>query len=1082
MKEGTEFHEIYLYKSNSLAAFLHEASEIIEETSKANPFVRKIVVVQNDAVGRWLALNAAEEKGVAANIKFFSPDDFLRNFAEKYLGIETKNSVFNKKNTEWALYSIFNSDFLERPEFLPVKNYIKNDEGRKFRLCRKIADLFEQYIVYRPHIIENWKKGRLCSDNSDEIWQKEIFMELAKTDPHSEPDFARLFIKKCSEAKLDGFRFNPLILFGISQMNTYHLNMFYHLSKLFPVHIFAVQPSIEYVYKEEKETFFRRFCSSAIEITDFFAENPPFKETELFIKPLAPTLLASVQRDILDDEDDEKKDGGAYPDGSLRISACCGKMREMEVLKDSLLELFKNDRNLFPENIAVLCPDLKSYEPYINAVFRNTPQNDNTFIPFAIGEAGAAEEAKISQIFLKILKLGKEFYKKSDILSIFKEPSVCGKFGTNREDFPKIEKILEESGIKWGRDTGFMKKEYNLSGRNTWEFGLDRIMMSSFMPFSENGESFSNILPLENFNEERATLLEGFITFIRELFRLSDKISEPETPSEFKYLLEKALDTFFIRDRNTAEEIRRIKNILGNFAETAGNYPGKIPFNALLIYLEDEFSRTVFRKNSVGSKVNFASLKEMHSIPFKVVCLIGMDEELFPRKDTEYAFDLTRKINAESGEPKIRSLRENDFHLFLDAVISAGEKLIISYDARELREDSKKHRSPAMPVKILEKHISKKTEKPLNEIETKYPALSFSADYFTEEGRFTTFSMSDFRVAEKMFHVEHTPANPVAIRVSDEKEEISEHFTLPLDNLLSFFKDPQKEYFKTLKVTLPNEEKTCDDEEIFDYDNWLQNFNLRQTYLKMSAGLPDEESVDENFIRRMKGEGKIPAGAIGEEKLKNIVKDSKVREFAEKLYSEDLLWSDFSFDLETAGATINGRTENIRLKNGEENVQSNRAIIVVLSSFDTKYKILSIIRHFAMNAAGIRLDTHVYALNSKEIRQYILEQTDVKTAKERLSVFVELWKKGRKSMPLYNGKILEIMGKAAKTVNFNLESAIEEAGKDKFVSPYFLLMREQFKLQKERFLAEFPTDEIQAVINFTKLLKNEKLPNKQRNR
>lgn len=1061
MTEKAEFHEIYLYKSNTLAALQHKALSIIEEMTEANPFAKKTVVVQSDAVGRWFALSAAEKNGISANMEFLTPDEFLRNFAEKHFEIQANSSVFNKKNSEWALYSIFNSDFLEKPEILPVKNYIKNDDSRKFRLCRKIADLFEQYVVYRPHIIENWKKGRLCSDNSDEIWQKEIFMELAKTDPYSEPDFSRLFIKKCSEAKPDGFHFNQLILFGISQMNTYHLNMFYNLSRLFPVHIFAVQPSREYVYKEGKETFFRRFCSSAIEITDFFAENPPFKETELFVQPLASTLLSSIQRDILYDEKEDRKNISL--DDSLRISACCGKMREMEILKDSLLELFKNDETLFPEDIAVLSTDLKSYEPYIRAVFGNTPQNDNTFIPFVIGEGQAVDKAKISQTFLKIIKLNKGFYKKSDIVSIFKEPFVCGKFGAGRDDLPEIEKLLDESGVKRGSCTGFMEEKFSIDGQNTWEFGLGRIMMSSFMPFSENGESFDNILPLENFNEDSDSSFEGFMTFVKELFRFSEKISEPESPSEFKYLMEKALDFFFVNDKNSSGEIRRIKNIIGDFAATAEKYVNKIRFDAVAAYLEEELSRTAFHKNSVGSKLNFSSLKEMHGIPFKVVCLIGMDEELFPRKDTEYAFDLTRKVNAESGEPKVRSLRENDFHLFLDAIISAGEKLIISYDAHELREDSKKHRSVAMPVKILEKYISEKTQKPLNEIETKYPVLSFSADYFTEEGRFTTFSRTDFRIAEKMFHVEQNAPDLAAMRVSDENEKKSEHIALSLDNLLSFFKDPQKYYFtKTLKVVLPDSEQE-DDEEIFDYDDNLQNYKLRQTYLKMSRRLPEEETVDKNFISLIKGEGLIPAGAIGEEKLKNVVKDYKIREFAEKLYAEETFCRDFSVNLNGLGVTLYGNVENI---------QPNHAVVIVASKWDAKQKVQSLIRHFAMNASGTYLDTYVYTLNqSKKVCRYTLEKTDAKTAEESLAVFVELWKKGLYEMPLYNSKITAA---ADKIEDFNLESEIEKETKDKFASPYFLLMAEQFNRQKERFLPEFPLGEIEKITEFIKLFKNEK--------
>ena len=102
MKEPEDCR-IYLHKSNNPNALLHETFGIIREIEKNNPFERKTVVVQSEAMGRWLALKAAEENGIAANIEFVTPDKFLRNFAEKYLGIKANGSVFNKKNTDLLL-------------------------------------------------------------------------------------------------------------------------------------------------------------------------------------------------------------------------------------------------------------------------------------------------------------------------------------------------------------------------------------------------------------------------------------------------------------------------------------------------------------------------------------------------------------------------------------------------------------------------------------------------------------------------------------------------------------------------------------------------------------------------------------------------------------------------------------------------------------------------------------------------------------------------------------------------------------------------------------------------------------------
>ena len=1048
---SAENYRIHLYKSNSILTFLPKVVEIINGITQKNPFEEKFVIVQNGVLGRWLSLKTAEETGILANINCVSPDEFLRIFAEKHFKIDTKNSVFTKKNLEWAVFSLLKSDFLEKPELKPVRNYIKNDESLCFGLCRRIAALFEKYAICRPHIFENWRSGTLASDNPDEIWQKEIFTALHTKYP-SEPDFAKLFIEKCENA-VPGENFpTSLILFGISRMNKYHLNIFRHLSRLCPVHVFAVLPSREYVAKPGKETFFRRFCATDIEINDFFAENPPFEESEIFVEPPAGTLLASIQRDILNDEETPEK---TEFDDSIRISACCGRMREFEVLKDSLLQLFNEDETLTPGDIAVFCPDIKSSLPCINAVFGNTPQSDRTFIPFSVSDGKQPLENGISETFLKIIALNRGNFTKSEILSIFKKPFVCEKFGINRENFDEIEKIIDESGIKRG-----------LSGQNSWEFGLKRILMSAFFPFSETGENFENILPMENLSAEKLTETEGFITFIKGLFGFLEETETDKKPDQFKKILVNMVDFFFVSSSDSFEEIRSIKNAIANFAESAGKYSDKVPFDAVRAYLEDEISSTVSGRPVFGAKVSFSSLGYFRSLPFKVICLTGMDTDSFPGKDSEYAFDLMRSVKAAADEPGIISRRENDFHIFMETIAAAGRKLIISYDGRDLREKSKRNRSAAVPVQILEKYIAQKTEKDLKNIEIKAPAQPFSPEYFfDEEGAFRTFSKSAFAAAKSIVSRETFSQQSDLTDVSGQKTVQKNHIELSLEKLVGFFKDPQEYYFtKTLRLTLPETETKNEDEEIFDYDDNLLNYNLRRTYFEMSRGLPEKEYVDRNFVRRMRGEGKIPPGTIGEEKLKTAVDSSTIREIAEKFYGENNEYHDFSLDFEELGVTLYGRTEGLRQNRTKE-------VRAVVSSWGLKHKIECLIRHYAANATLGEVATEVFAIFKSDKKNF-LEPLGKEEAKENLAVFIRLYLLAQTEMPLYNPEIIDDFRIAIdkdKTIDEDfIASEIEKSENRMFASDYFRLAAGQFKKEKEHFSEIFPEEEIATISGFLK--------------
>lgn len=1045
-----DIYRLYLHRSSSLLAFLPEVIEILKETTRKNPFEEKFVIVRNGALGRWLALQTAEETGVSANINAVSPDEFLRTFAEKHFKIDTKHSLFTGKNLEWAVFTLLKSDFLEKPELKPVKNYIKNDETLCFGLCRRIAALFEQYAVYRPHIFGKWIQNSLCTENPDEIWQKEIFTAL-RGKYRFEPDFAGLFIEKCETASPDESFPSSLILFGISRMNKYHLNMFRHLSRLFPVHIFALQPCREYVDRPGKETFFRRFCATGIEINDFFAEYPPFEESEIFAGPASATLLASIQRDILNDEENPEK---VEFDDSVQISACCGKMRELEVLKDSLLQLFNADETLSPGDVAVFCPDIKTYIPYINAVFGNTPPNDKTFIPFSVSDGKQALENGISRTFLKIISLNSGNFTKSEILSIFKEPFVCEKFGINRENCAEIEKIIDESGIKRG-----------ISGRNSWEFGLKRILMTAFLPFSETGKCFEDILPLENLSREKLAEAEGFISFIKELFSFSEKIRTEKTPYEFKHILENMIDFFFVTDSDSLEEIRSVKKTIANFAESAGKYSEKLPFDAVLTYLADEIDPTVSGRPVPGAKVNFSSLKHFHDIPFKVICLIGMDNELFPGRDSEYAFDLTHAVPATGDESKTISRRENDFHIFLEAVAAAGRKLLVSYDGKDLREDSKRRRTAAVPVQILEKYIAQKTGKNQEDIEIKTPPQPFSPKYFfDEESGFKTFSRTAFAAAKNIVsretYLQHTDFTGILKQKTEPEKDVE----LSLEKLVKFFKDPQEYYFtKTLKLTLPETETKNKDEEIFDYDDNLFNYNLRKTYFEMSCGLPEKETVDKNFVSRMRREGKIPSGIIGEEKLKAAVDDAKIREIAEKFYAETNEYHDFSLDFEEFGITLSGRIRGLRQN-------KTKAVLAFVSSWSPKYKIETLIRHYAANAVLDKVETEVFAL--KADKKNVLKPLDKESARENLAAFIGLYLEARTEMPLYTADIIDDFKTAVnknKTIDGDfIVSEIEKNENGMFTSSYFLLAAEQFKKEQKQFLEKFPEGRIVTIAEFLK--------------
>ena len=1107
---GDSIQDFKIYRSNKLEKFLPEVVEIIKSLAKEAPLKKKSIVVQSDGMAHWLTLKATSEAGTFANFEFVSPDQFLKNFAEKYFGIKPE-SVYSKKEAEWELYSKLRSS-----ENGYANGYINGNDVRAFRISRILADLFEQYFVYRPGMMESWLSGKTSSEDPDEKWQFDIFSTLKKDKNSNLCSFAKLFNEKCAESEQNGNYPSAVLLFGISIMNRYQLAMFYNLSRLVPVRLFAMSPSKEFfdsasnkkgafeeapktaeISSETPDTFFRRFCAAGLDFIVFTAEYLP-EEIDFSEEPAEKTMLASIQRDILNDAEEPEKVANYNPDKdeSIKIASCRDKMREIEVVKDFLLELFnKKDFDLKPEEVAVMAPKINDYVPYITEVFGNTSHNDKTFIPYVISDRTFAAESRIASTFLEMLRLCGSNFEKSKVFSIFSSPLVCAKFNTDEKTAYEIEQLVSKSGVRWGLDTESRKEECAVTDQNTWDFGLSRIMMSFAMPFSEICENFKNIQPLSNISKETLESLSNFVTFAKELFRRLQQLSSTEkSPADFKTDLEKMLDFFFVRnyqDKIAAEEMRHIRNVIDDFAETAGEHTKKLSFQAMRQYLEDELGRDRTGRGFLSAKVNFCSLKPLRALPFKVICLVGMGDGEFPRSENRYAFDLVHKLGKEENAPNPRSVRDNDKYLFIEAIVSTGKKLFISYEAKDLSEDSKKHRSASLPVEILKKYIETKIDKKQDgeavSLEIKYPVYPFSPEYF-EGGKFKTFSQRDFETAKAMFHVEQNKQNPLPKHISEDKTEVCD-----LDKFLAFFKDPIKNYFKNnLGVTLPDNKTNDGDEELFDYSDSLKAYNIRETYIKTARIIPDKFNDPANFADifadRMEREGNCPFGAIGKEELKSLFtsKDfQKLNEGIAHIAVKNLGFKDIFLNFPEENLQLKGRITDIDWEN-------KRTIALFPTKKGIKYRIVAMIRHLAANAYGLDIDT-LFCCGS-EIKTLLKLPQD--EAKNYLSVFVKLWKMSKTEMPLFDpGLIEKLYEKLNKDGEFDLtnealdeeitsffrEKLQKKGTSYSYASPELLLGAEQFMLPNQRYslIEHFPKEYVEEICKL--LLKFYKNTNKRSN-
>lgn len=151
-----------VYHSNQLDVLKTLACWQIKNQPLRDPLCSEVVLVQSPGMAQWLQMSLAEEFKIAANIDFPLPASFIWDMFVRVLPDIPKESAFNKSSMSWKLMAIL-PDMLPGEAFTMLRHYLSddNDKRKLFQLASRVADLFDQYLVYRPQWLNGWEKGRL---------------------------------------------------------------------------------------------------------------------------------------------------------------------------------------------------------------------------------------------------------------------------------------------------------------------------------------------------------------------------------------------------------------------------------------------------------------------------------------------------------------------------------------------------------------------------------------------------------------------------------------------------------------------------------------------------------------------------------------------------------------------------------------------------------------------------------------------------------------------------------------------------------------------------------------------------------
>lgn len=841
-----------IYHSNQVDLLKSLVSELMRRDPLEQVFTPDMVIVQSQGMAQWLQIELANDLGIVANVDFPFPSQFIWQLYQSLLPEAPIENSYNVESMTWRLYYLL-PKIIERPEFETIKYYldIDKEERKQYQLATRIAKLFDQYLVYRPDWLAKWEANQTVTElnnHPDEKWQAELWRQLISiSQPYHRANIYQQMLEIMLDSDFDRARLNNLpkriYIFGITSLPPIYLSLLSALGQHIDVHLMFNNPC-------------KWYWGDIVEISD--TQNPLLtswgklgrdnlfllqefqnkQDIDLFVDNERNCLLHAIQQDILELYREAPVDEIDNQDRSITFHACHSEQREVEVLYDYLLSAFDADPTLELRDCIVMVSDIDKYVPYIRSVFGNA--EGQRHLPFTISDQKARNIDPIVQGFFAILNFTESRFTAEELFNLLEIPAIAEKFAISEPQLTLLHTWIIESGIRFG-----------LENAHSWLFGIERLLLGYTMNSEQGG--WQQILPYDGATGLDAELIGQLAEFIKSVRKWLNILSEDKPLSEWQSCCIELINDFFVSNTSRESILLMIQEEWEKLISSGlnANFTDNISITVLHDAMQTRLEQSHLAHRFLVGKINFCTMMPMRSIPFKLVCLLGMNDGDYPRTSLPLDFDLIAQ-NPRRGD---RSRRIDDRYLFLEAILSAQNQLYISYIGRDMKDDSERY--PSVLVDELWDYIvqyyatdenSTKKNHLIDKLKTLHTRTPFNPLNFLNEPR----SYADEWL-------------PAALKAGESQSFISDITNMVVDNInldeLKRFYQHSIRFFlqKRFNFYINYLDDTLPDAENFSLDS-LKRYQLN---LQILNEMITKDSTD-NLYQRLTLTGELPDGAFGE--------------------------------------------------------------------------------------------------------------------------------------------------------------------------------------------------------------------------
>ncbi len=797
-----------LYPSNKLEHLSFLLTTLLRQ-QPLGVFTPETILVESPGMQHWVSMQLATEHGVAMNIDYPLPVRFMWNTARAVLGQDTvpKQSPYRREVLTWRIDNILqDGSLMSGDAFEQVNRYWQNagseqEQGlQRLQLATALADVYEQYLLYRPDWLFKWEANERAVFDDMEIWQSEIWRILAKEQPLHPARLHQMTLEA-----LDGGHIpnqhptsnlpKRVIVFAINTMAPQLIAFFDALAQHIDIHIFHLNPSVNYwgeakssseqakllrleglkkwmeedqsnpllgnLGKQGRELFNLLTELDTFEISAF--DSPDFDEGDNNGENnRSRGLLEYIHNDILRAAPPKPLDCGLKSgdvnasalkekDDSVTIMCTHSALREVQVLHDHLLHWLSQDKTRTPSDILVMCPAIENYAPFVDAVFhrvgtKSLAGTGQVRLPCTIADRSPMDAEPLIAAFMALLQLPDSRFGVSDIMDYLQLDSVQKRFAVSQDDIEQMVVWLKQAHIHWGLNSAHktaVSEGVDLDETYSWWWGIRRLLMGMLAP--DNEVIVSDLLTIPDVEGQSALTLGKLIDVVALLGEFAQALTAPRTPLQWSKALIALRDACFMPIKEQQQSWDLIAKVAADLAarcEEAG-YEHELSLRQVRDLLLNRFSSPDAGNHFMTGQVTVCSMLPMRSIPFKKVCILGLNDSEFPRKSSPLGLDLMASSGRQLGD---RSRRLEDRYLFLEAIISTRESLYLSYQGNDVTNNSE--RQPSLVLAEFMDMLENSYELDLSKYSVNAPLHPFSEAGFT--GQIPSYETGWLRLADAL--------------------------------------------------------------------------------------------------------------------------------------------------------------------------------------------------------------------------------------------------------------------------------------------------------------------------------------------